>query len=155
MLLLFHEFDVSMSNITKVLGIKNEDAERGSRTLYPLVFHKLRPIWTLLSDPNELYDVWKQCVVCASLALSPHCRIALKVVPFMAIELLKENGQNSTVAHKYHHEVESFIWVFIWVSRQCSTDTGTLREGFLDQLGKVDAIQCAKEKTSRSSGIAA
>ena len=76
-------------------------------------------------------------------------------VPFMAIELLEKNGQNGTVAHKYRHEVESFIWVFVWVSCQCSTDTGTLREGFLDQLGKVDAIQCAKEKTSRSSGIAA
>ena len=70
MLLLFHKFDVLISNIRKVLGIKNEDTERGSRMLHLLVFHKLRPIWTLLSDPNELYDVWKQCVVCASLTLS-------------------------------------------------------------------------------------
>lgn len=64
--LLSHNFEVSTSNIRMALGIRQEDAERGSRTLYLLVFRKLLPIWTLLSDPNKLVDVWYQCISCAS-----------------------------------------------------------------------------------------
>lgn len=79
MLLLSHEIDVSTSNIRKALGINCEDAERGSRKLCLPVFCKLQPIWTLLSNPEELFDVWSQCVVCASLTVSPHPRMVLKV----------------------------------------------------------------------------
>ena len=78
-LLLFHKFDVFTSNIRKVLGSKIEDDERGSCTLYLLVFCKLQLIWTLLSNSKELLDVWSHCIVCASLTLFLHCHIVLKV----------------------------------------------------------------------------
>ncbi|KAF8122602.1 hypothetical protein EV363DRAFT_1090508, partial [Boletus edulis] len=37
-------------------------------------------------------------------------------IPFMAIELLDENGQKGLVTHLYRHEVESLIWAFAWIS---------------------------------------
>lgn len=61
----------------------------------------------------------------------------------MAIEFLDENSQKGSAVHKYCYEVGSLIWVFTWVSRQYLSD-GT---GFLEQVGQVDALQCAKEKS--------
>ncbi|KAF9245413.1 hypothetical protein BU15DRAFT_34896, partial [Melanogaster broomeanus] len=36
-------------------------------------------------------------------------------IPFMAIDLLDANGQDGAVRHLYRHDMESFIWVFIWI----------------------------------------
>lgn len=69
-------------------------------------------------------------------------------IPFMAMELLQKEGQGGTLLHRYGHEIESFIWVFLWVSCQCSETDGTLREGFLADLGKVCASECAEKKAN-------
>jgi len=38
-------------------------------------------------------------------------------LPFMAVELLNEKGFNGKVPRRYDHELESFAWVLVWVSR--------------------------------------
>ncbi|KAG1751618.1 uncharacterized protein EDB91DRAFT_1216918 [Suillus paluster] len=36
-------------------------------------------------------------------------------VPFMALDLLTPEGQRGEVEHLYRHDLESFIWVLVWV----------------------------------------
>ncbi|KAF9241604.1 hypothetical protein BU15DRAFT_36436, partial [Melanogaster broomeanus] len=36
-------------------------------------------------------------------------------IPFMAIHLLRQNGQDGKVKHLYRHDMESFIWAYIWL----------------------------------------
>ncbi|KAG0699565.1 hypothetical protein DFH29DRAFT_1014299, partial [Suillus ampliporus] len=36
-------------------------------------------------------------------------------VPFMAFDLLTPEGQSGNVEHLYHHDLESFMWVLVWV----------------------------------------
>jgi len=38
-------------------------------------------------------------------------------LPFMAVELLNEKGFNGKIPRRYDHELESFAWVLVWVSR--------------------------------------
>lgn len=38
-------------------------------------------------------------------------------LPFMAVELLSEKGFNGQIPRRYDHELESFAWVLVWVSR--------------------------------------
>ena len=66
--LLSQKFDVSMPNIQVALDIKPEDARHCGRTLRFLAFRKLRPIWELQPQPEELYDVWCQIVLCRSIS---------------------------------------------------------------------------------------
>ncbi|KAI6147801.1 hypothetical protein BKA82DRAFT_25125 [Pisolithus tinctorius] len=68
------------------------------------------------------------------------------MMPFMAIDLLKEDGQDGRVEHLYHHDMESFIYVFIWISLQYK-DGKSLNPGPLDSWAKVDTHGCAVEKT--------
>ncbi|KAF9235693.1 hypothetical protein BU15DRAFT_37173, partial [Melanogaster broomeanus] len=39
-------------------------------------------------------------------------------IPFMAIDLLEAPGQDGKVKHLYRHDMESFIWVFVWICFQ-------------------------------------
>jgi hypothetical protein len=66
---------------------------------------------------------------------------------FMAIDLLKADGQDGKVKHLYRHDMESFIWVFIWICHQFK-DGRQRPRGPLDAWAKVDAQGCAKEKRS-------
>ncbi|KAG1744150.1 uncharacterized protein EDB91DRAFT_1080942 [Suillus paluster] len=36
-------------------------------------------------------------------------------VPFMALDLLTPEGQRGEVEHLYRHDLESFVWVLVWV----------------------------------------
>ncbi|KAG1744146.1 uncharacterized protein EDB91DRAFT_1221026 [Suillus paluster] len=36
-------------------------------------------------------------------------------VPFMALDLLSPEGQRGEVEHLYRHDLESFVWVLVWV----------------------------------------
>ncbi|KAH7923180.1 hypothetical protein BV22DRAFT_985391, partial [Leucogyrophana mollusca] len=36
-------------------------------------------------------------------------------VPFMARDLLTKEGLDGDITHIYRHEVESFIWVLVWI----------------------------------------
>jgi hypothetical protein len=38
-------------------------------------------------------------------------------LPFMALELLEDEGFDGKIPRRYHHELESFAWVLVWVSR--------------------------------------
>jgi hypothetical protein len=62
-LLFTKKFTVSTSTIRKALGLKNP--EEGSRTLFLLIFKRLSPIKEL--QGGELFDAWRQCVLCKSL----------------------------------------------------------------------------------------
>lgn len=62
-----------------------------------------------------------------------------ETVPSMAIKLFDETRQSGFVTHKYHHEIEAFIWVLAWISCECK-ENGTHRGGFLHQLGQVGAM---------------
>ncbi|KAF9245421.1 hypothetical protein BU15DRAFT_31077, partial [Melanogaster broomeanus] len=33
----------------------------------------------------------------------------------MAIDLLRHNSQDGEVAHLYRHDMESFVWLFVWI----------------------------------------
>ncbi|KAG2061684.1 hypothetical protein BDR06DRAFT_947167 [Suillus hirtellus] len=37
------------------------------------------------------------------------------MVPFMVLDLLTKEGQQGKVKHLYHHNLESFMWVFTWI----------------------------------------
>ncbi|KAF8838071.1 hypothetical protein BDN67DRAFT_955720 [Paxillus ammoniavirescens] len=67
-------------------------------------------------------------------------------MPFMAIDLLDADGQDGKVKHLYRHDMESFIWVFVWICHQFKD--GKLRsQGPLDAWAKVDASGCVDKKT--------
>ena len=38
-------------------------------------------------------------------------------LPFMAVELLHQKGFDGKIPRRYDHELESFVWVLVWVSR--------------------------------------
>ncbi|KAG1766876.1 hypothetical protein EV702DRAFT_980584 [Suillus placidus] len=68
-------------------------------------------------------------------------------VPFMARELLTEDGQLGKVKHLYRHDLESFIWVFAWISLR-------YRQGILlprrlrpfDEWATLGAVACGEKK---------
>ncbi|KAG1903595.1 uncharacterized protein F5891DRAFT_1210137 [Suillus fuscotomentosus] len=68
-------------------------------------------------------------------------------VPFMARELLTEDGQRGKVKHLYRHDVESFMWVFTWICLR-------YREGVLlsrrlrpfDEWATLGAVACGEKK---------
>ncbi|KAF9218531.1 hypothetical protein BS17DRAFT_742020 [Gyrodon lividus] len=67
-------------------------------------------------------------------------------IPFMAIELLREDGQSGRVEHIYRHNLESFIWVFIWICFQYNGGKMVEKPRPLDIWAKVDPTQCAEKK---------
>ncbi|KAG2340740.1 hypothetical protein BDR05DRAFT_966616 [Suillus weaverae] len=68
-------------------------------------------------------------------------------VPFMARELLTEDGQRGKVKHLYRHDLESFMWVFAWISlryRQGVLLSRRLRP--FDEWATLGAIACGEKK---------
>ncbi|KAF9236151.1 hypothetical protein BU15DRAFT_50479 [Melanogaster broomeanus] len=67
------------------------------------------------------------------------------MILFMAIHLLQQDGQAGKVKHLYRHDMESFIWLYIWIC--CQYKDGKLRPiGPLDNWAQLDATQCAMQK---------
>ncbi|KAG2124883.1 hypothetical protein DEU56DRAFT_892845 [Suillus clintonianus] len=68
-------------------------------------------------------------------------------IPFMAIDLLTAKGQRGEVKHMYRYDMESFVWVFIWVCLR-------YREGVLletgsrplDKWATKSAVECGQMK---------
>ncbi|KAG2087331.1 hypothetical protein BD769DRAFT_1617619 [Suillus cothurnatus] len=68
-------------------------------------------------------------------------------VPFMALDLLTEEGQRGEVKHLYRHDLESFMWCFAWISLR-------YKEGVLlprglrpfDEWANLDAVACGEKK---------
>jgi hypothetical protein len=68
-------------------------------------------------------------------------------VPFMAIDLLTEKGQRGEVKHLYRHDLESFMWVLVWVSFRYKDGRLLPRKSrCFDQWATVPAEDCGKEK---------
>jgi hypothetical protein len=68
-------------------------------------------------------------------------------VPFMALDLLSADAQRGEVKHLYRHDLESFIWVFIWICFTYSEGALLPAESRpLDQWARYDAVTCGKEK---------
>ena len=63
-------------------------------------------------------------------------------IPFMALELLSGDA----VVHMYRHDVESFIWVFLWV---CSCSDGSKKEVLVapyKKWMKLDIVGCMEKR---------
>ncbi|KAG2356842.1 hypothetical protein BDR07DRAFT_1422043 [Suillus spraguei] len=68
-------------------------------------------------------------------------------VPFMALDLLSAKAQRGEVKHLYRHDLESFMWVFIWICFRYNEGV-LLPEELrpLDDWARLDAVACGKEK---------
>jgi hypothetical protein len=67
-------------------------------------------------------------------------------VPFMALDLLTPEGQGGGVKHLYHHDLESFIWVLVWVClRYKDGNLLTFRRPF-DEWATNDALTVGQQK---------
>ncbi|KAG2051443.1 hypothetical protein BDR06DRAFT_1022663 [Suillus hirtellus] len=81
--------------------------------------------------------------------LRPRGNQCTGTVPFMALDLLTAKAQRGDVKHLYRHDLESFVWVFTWISFRY--DNGALLPARLrpiDQWAILDAVSCGKEKQS-------
>ncbi|KAG1796282.1 uncharacterized protein HD556DRAFT_292111 [Suillus plorans] len=67
-------------------------------------------------------------------------------VPFMALDLLTAKAQRGEVKHLYRHDLESFVWVFTWISMRY--DNGELLPGSrpVDAWATFDAVTCGEKK---------
>ncbi|KAG1895317.1 uncharacterized protein F5891DRAFT_1151743 [Suillus fuscotomentosus] len=81
-------------------------------------------------------------------ALGPQGNERTGTVPFMALELLTEEGQQGKVKHLYRHDLESFMWVFVWIFFRYRE--GILPQGSrpLDQWATLGAIACGEKKSA-------
>ncbi|KAG2361198.1 hypothetical protein BDR07DRAFT_1410360 [Suillus spraguei] len=173
-LLWHHTFTNPTSAIREALGIP--EPTKGSRVLYILVFPKLHSItmlhgkelfdvWyqcilchlTLWKEGVYHRDYWKDGKRMGVLndfdlsslanAQGPQGNERTGTVPFMARELLTEEGQQGKVKHLYRHDLESFMWVFAWIClryRQGVLLPRRLRP--LDEWATLGAIACGEKK---------
>jgi len=66
------------------------------------------------------------------------------MVPFMTIDLLREQALEVTVENLYQHDTESLIWVLAWVCLRY--EDGKLRHNRpLNEWLKADAKQCREK----------
>jgi len=68
-------------------------------------------------------------------------------VPFMALDLLTAEGQRGEIKHLYRHDLESFVWVLVWICLRYRIGV-LLPDTFrpLDLWATVGAERCGKEK---------
>ncbi|KAG2118222.1 uncharacterized protein F5147DRAFT_768356 [Suillus discolor] len=68
-------------------------------------------------------------------------------VPFMALDLLTEEGQRGEVKHVYRHDLESFMWCFAWISLRYEKGVPLRRRlRPLDEWATLDAVTCGEKK---------
>ena len=93
--------------------------------------------------PVGVFNDW-DLPVDASLP-SIHAEQALTgILPFLAIDLLKEEGIGGKVAHLYRHDHESLTWILTWVC-YCYTD-GNYDPGNPLSLWGTDYQTCSDKK---------
>ncbi|KAG2745719.1 hypothetical protein P692DRAFT_201774918 [Suillus brevipes Sb2] len=178
-----HKFeDTSTANIREALEI--DDAEKGRRVFYIIVFRELLPITKLSGD--EFLKAWWQIVVChyalwengvhhrdispsnlmvyktsggqwigvlndfdlSSTRDTPSGQERTGTVPFMALDLLTEEGTKGQVKHLYQHDAESFIWVLTWICICYEDGVYIGKRTKLHDWLRVDALGCHKKKSS-------
>lgn len=82
-----------------------------------------------------------------------------ETIPFMAIDLWREydfwrmcDQNHHRIKHQYRYDVESFVWVFTWIS--CQYKDGKFRDGYFAKWAKVvGSSRCAREKLLFLEGI--
>ncbi|KAG1897794.1 uncharacterized protein F5891DRAFT_1046070 [Suillus fuscotomentosus] len=67
-------------------------------------------------------------------------------VPFMSLDLLTPEATADEVEHVYQHDVESLIWVLIWVSLRYEDGRLLSKDRPLDEWLMSNAVGCAKKK---------
>jgi hypothetical protein len=101
------------------------------------------------NDKGELIGVLNDYDL-SSLAsgLGPQGNERTGTVPFMALDLLTEEGQRGKVEHLYHHDLESFMWILPWVVLRYK-DGKLLTSGRpLDAWATKDALTVYEKKTT-------
>ncbi|KAG2134881.1 uncharacterized protein EDB93DRAFT_835296 [Suillus bovinus] len=81
--------------------------------------------------------------------LGPRGNERTGTVPFMAVDLLTARAQRGEVKHLYRHDLESFMWVFTWISLRY--DNGALLSAGsrpIDAWATFDAVTCGEKKQS-------
>ncbi|KAG2136114.1 uncharacterized protein EDB93DRAFT_1169954 [Suillus bovinus] len=68
-------------------------------------------------------------------------------VPFMAIDLLVPEDTMGKVKRAYAHDVESFIWVLVWICLRYEDGKPLSKNRPLEEWLKLDAIECKNKKT--------
>ncbi len=66
-------------------------------------------------------------------------------VPFMAIDLLSEEALAGKIRHLYRHDLESFIWVFLWVVHCCLNGQKLVKPPF-EKWSTPDVEACGGAK---------
>jgi hypothetical protein len=66
----------------------------------------------------------------------------------MALDLLSKKGQRGEVKHLYRHDLESFVWVLVWVSLRYKDGRLLPRKSRpFDEWATVDAETCGEKKS--------
>ncbi|KAG2096095.1 uncharacterized protein F5147DRAFT_641750 [Suillus discolor] len=86
-------------------------------------------------------------------AVGPQGNERTGTVPFMALDLLTEEGQQGKVKHLYRHDLESFMWVFAWIFLRYRQGVLLQRLRPLDEWATLGAIACRKEKSDFLMGF--
>jgi serine/threonine protein kinase len=68
-------------------------------------------------------------------------------VPFMALDLLTEEGIKGQVKHLYQHDAESFIWVLTWICICYEDGVYIGKRTKLHDWLRVDALGCHEKKS--------
>ncbi|KAG2359068.1 hypothetical protein BDR07DRAFT_1415906 [Suillus spraguei] len=96
---------------------------------------------------GKLMGVLNDCHL-SSLANDPGPRSNERTgtVPFIAFDLLTEEGQRGEVEHVYRHELESFVWCFTWVSMRCKDRVLPAESCFFDEWATLCTMTCGVKK---------
>ncbi|KAH7920054.1 hypothetical protein BV22DRAFT_828358 [Leucogyrophana mollusca] len=75
------------------------------------------------------------------------CNERTGMIPFMAIELLRQSAIYGHKTHEYYHEAESLIWVFAWLTLHYEHGTRRPRQHRpLEALLTLQAVECSDKK---------
>ncbi|KAG2131322.1 hypothetical protein DEU56DRAFT_813989 [Suillus clintonianus] len=81
-------------------------------------------------------------------ALGPQGNERTGTVPFMALDLLAPKAQRGEVKHLYRHDMESFVWVFIWICFRYNSEGDLLPPAArrFDAWATLGASTCREKK---------
>ena len=91
-------------------------------------------------DNNEVIGVLNDYDLASQKGDPPRGNQRTGTIPFMALDLLRPDGQSGKVEHVYRHDLESFIWVLVWLTLLYKD--GEKVSGSIDDWAKVDANSC-------------
>ncbi|KAH7918884.1 hypothetical protein BV22DRAFT_1041437 [Leucogyrophana mollusca] len=68
-------------------------------------------------------------------------------MPFMAIELLDQEGPEDHITHQYRHDAESFVWILAWLTLHYANGTRLPRKHRpLKTWLSLQAVECGDKK---------